>query len=121
MTRDPLYWYLVLSTGALSGILGYFKADKDNFPPSNVWWLLVPLYFFMGLIGAVAGAVFVGPLLQMSWQLSWRLLAGSPGEITWPQPVSLQGLFLVVGTWIGTMAGVMTVLLLRRLTTSAKR
>jgi hypothetical protein len=111
MTGDPIFWCLVLGMGTLGGIVGYFKIDRENFQRSGAWWLLLPLYFLMGLIGAVAGAVFVGPLLQISWQL----LAGSPTNITWPQPISLHGLFHLAGTVIGTTTGVMTVVVVRRL------
>ena len=112
MTRDPLYWALVLGIGVFRGLAAGFKSNKENFPQDGPSWLLVPLHVLMGSVGAVLGAVFVAPALQMSWQL----FAGSSTEIAWPQPVSLQARFLVVGTGIGAAAGVMTLFLSRRRT-----
>jgi hypothetical protein len=118
VTRDPLYWsFLVLIPGVFVGLFGYFKADKENFPQGGRPWWLFLVYLFCGWMGAAVGATIVGPLLQISWQL----LAGSSTELTWPQPVSMQAVFLFVGTLIGAAIGLVAVLLWRRFTTTAKR
>jgi hypothetical protein len=115
MTGDPLYWGMVLTFGVIAGLLGYYKADKENFEQGGAWIVLV--YLFGCWMGAVVGATIIGPLLQIFWQL----LAGSSTELMWPQPVSMKIEFLIAGTWIGALGGLTAVLLWRRSTTTAKR
>jgi hypothetical protein len=110
MTRDPLYWSLVIWMGVFAALFGYFKLEHENLPRSGPWWFCVPLYFFAGLVGAAAGAFVIAPMLQMSWQ--W--LTAASREVAWPYPVSLWAMFFFLGTSVGTTAGVMLVLLARR-------
>jgi hypothetical protein len=110
MTRDPLYWYFIISTAVVAAALGSFKLERENLSRTGPWWFCVPLYFFAGLVGAALGAMVIGPLLQMSWQ--W--LTAASREITWPYPVSLYAGFFFIGLVLGSTAGVMLVLLARR-------
>jgi hypothetical protein len=109
MTRDPLYWYFIISMAVVAAALGPFKLERENLSRTGPWWFCVPLYFFAGLVGAALGALVIGPLLQMSWQ--W--LTAALREITWPHPVSLQGMFFFVGTMIGVMCGIAPAFLVR--------
>lgn len=95
ITRDPLYWGLILFAGLFSGIFAY-HLDRQH---KQMGALCFALYLLASLLGAVVGAYVLAPVLQVVENFVFRW---SSAEIKWPYPVSVQGHYVFVGVVAGT-------------------
>lgn len=96
MTGDPLYWCLLGIVGFTTA--AYYQLDTA-YRRSDAAAPRPGLAFYMvaGSAASAFGAMVVGPLLQLAWQLVVR----PDMEIIWPAPVSLDFKFLLGGMWVG--------------------